>query len=91
MALIINDGSKRARKQVQAWDPLKDEAEAEQRRLEAIERKKQEEKEEKERIKLEKMLKKEAEREAKEKKKQEAIELKGMFCFDVSICLHYCS
>eukprot|EP00571_Detonula_confervacea_P013933 CAMPEP_0172304572 /NCGR_PEP_ID=MMETSP1058-20130122/5968_1 /TAXON_ID=83371 /ORGANISM="Detonula confervacea, Strain CCMP 353" /LENGTH=2415 /DNA_ID=CAMNT_0013015859 /DNA_START=210 /DNA_END=7457 /DNA_ORIENTATION=+ len=76
MALIIGDGSKRARKQVQAYDPLKDEAEAELRRLEMIAEEKQEEKEEKERKKLEKFLRKEEEREAKEKKKQEAIELK---------------
>ena len=85
MALIIDDGSKRARKQVQAFDPLKDEAELEQKRLEAIERKKQEEKEEKERKKLEKLLKKEAEREAKEKKKREAFELKGMMSFGFSL------
>ena len=51
MALIIGDGSKRARKQVQAFDPLKEEAEAEQKRLEMIALKKLEEKEEKERIK----------------------------------------
>jgi len=77
MALIIDDGSKRNRKQVQAFDPLRDEAEAEQRRLDLIALKKEEEKEEKERRRLEKFLKKEEEREAKEKKKREAIELKG--------------
>ena len=48
MALIIDDGSKRARKQVQAFDPLREDAEAEHRRLEAVARKKQDEKEEKE-------------------------------------------
>lgn len=78
MALIIDDGSKRNRKQVQAFDPLRDEAEAEQRRLDMIALKKEEEREEKERRRLEKFLKKEEEREAKEKKKREATELKGM-------------
>jgi SNF2 family DNA or RNA helicase len=76
MALIIDGGSKRSRKQVQAFDPLKDEADAEQRRLDMIALQKQEEKEEKERKKLEKILMKEAERDAKEKKRKEAIELK---------------
>ena len=76
MALIIEGGSKRSRKQVQAFDPLKDEADAEQKRLEMIALQKQEEKEEKERKKLERLLVKEAEREAKERKKREAIELK---------------
>jgi SNF2 family DNA or RNA helicase len=76
MALIIDGGSKRSRKQVQAFDPLKDEADAEQRRLEMIALQKQEEKEEKERKKLEKILMKEAERDAKEKKRKEAVELK---------------
>ena len=76
MALIIEGGSKRSRKQVQAFDPLKDEADAEQKRLEMIAFQKQEEKEEKERKKLERLLVKEAEREAKERKKREAIELK---------------
>jgi len=76
MALIIDDGSKRHRKQVQAFDPLREDAEAEQRRLEAIALKKQEEKEEKEQKKLEKFLRKEAEREAKEKAKREEKELK---------------
>ena len=81
MALIIDDGSKRNRKQVQAFDPLRDEAEAEQRRLELITQKKEEERQEKERRRLEKFLKKEEEREAKEKKKREAIELKGTFSY----------
>ncbi len=79
MALIIDDGSKRNRKQVQAFDPLRDEAEAEQRRLELVAQKKEEERVEKERKRLEKFLRKEEEREAKEKKKREAIELKGVF------------
>ena len=84
MALIIDDGSKRARKQVATYDPFKEEAEEEERRKEELKRQKQEEKEEKERLRLEKWLKKEAEREAKEKKKQEALILKGtsiQFCF----------
>jgi hypothetical protein len=80
MALIIDDGSKRNRKQVQAFDPLRDEAEAEQRRLDMIALKKEEEREEKERKRLEKFLRKEEEREAKEKKKREAIEAKGTIC-----------
>jgi len=76
MALIIDEGSKRSRKQVEAFDPFKEENDAELRRQEEIARQKQEEKDEKERKRLERHLQKEAEREAKEKKKQELIELK---------------
>jgi SNF2 family DNA or RNA helicase len=76
MALIIDEGSKRSRKQVEAFDPFKEENDAELRRQEEIARQKQEEKEEKERKRLERHLQKEAEREAKEKKKQELIEMK---------------
>lgn len=81
MALIIDDGSKRNRKQVQAFDPLRDEAEAEQKRIDLIAYQRQEEREEKERRRLEKFLRKEEERESKERKKREAIELKGTAYF----------
>jgi len=79
LALIIGDGSKRNRKQVQAFDPQAEDIEAERRRLEEIAMQKAEEEEEKEIAKLEKFLRKEAEREEKEmklKEKQEALELK---------------
>ena len=79
LALIIGDGSKRNRKQVQAYDPQEEDVEAERRRLEEIEFQKAEEEEEKELAKLEKFLRREAEREEKEtkqKEKQEALELK---------------
>ena len=79
LALIIGDGSKRNRKQVQAFDPQAEDLEAERRRLEEIALQKAEEEEEKEIAKLEKFLRKQAEREEKElkiKQKQEALELK---------------
>lgn len=79
LALIIGDGSKRNRKQVQAFDPQAEDIEAERRRLEEIAQAKAEEEEEKEIAKLEKFLRKQAEREEKElkiKQKEEAIELK---------------
>merc|ERR1711966_650211 len=41
MALIIGDGSKRARKQVQAFDPFREDVEAEEKRLEMLALKKQ--------------------------------------------------
>ena len=79
LALIIGDGSKRNRKQVQAFDPQAEDIEAERRRLEEIALQKAEEEEEKEIAKLEKFLRKQAEREEKElklKQKEEALELK---------------
>lgn len=77
MALIIGDGRKRERKQIETYDPFKEEAEEEERRIEELKLQKQEEKEEKERKKLERWLQKEAEHEEKEKKKQDAHMLKG--------------
>lgn len=57
LALIITDGSKRERKKVAAFDfGAEQEAEEERKRLEKIERMKQEELDEKERQKLEKWL-----------------------------------
>ena len=78
LALIIGDGSKRARRQVQAYDfGAEAEAEEERERLEMEEAMKQEEKEEKERKKLEKFLMKMAEKEERDKKKQEERETRG--------------
>ena len=82
MALIIGDGSKRARKQIQTFDPFKEEAELRKRELEEERLRKQAEKEEKERLKLEKFLKKQAEKEEREKKRREAAELKGVLHLD---------
>ena len=79
LALIIDDGSKRSRKQVKSFDPQAEDIEAERRRLEEIAQQKAEEEEEKEIAKLEKFLRRQAEKEEKEKKqkeKEEAIELK---------------
>lgn len=79
LALIIDDGSKRNRRQVQAFDPQAEEIEAERQRQEEIALIKAEEEEEREIAKLEKFLRKQAERDEKDKKikqKQEAIELK---------------
>jgi len=70
MALIIDENTKRSRKQVKSYDPLAEEAELERLRLEEIAQRKEEERVEKERKKLEKQLKREMEREAKEQKKR---------------------
>lgn len=79
LALIIDDGSKRNRKQVQAFDPQADLAEAERKRLELLALQKEKEREEKELQKLAKFLEREEEREEKEKKQKEALDLKGDF------------
>lgn len=62
MALIINDGSKRSRKQVEVYDPHSAVLEAERMEKERLALELEEEQERKDLIKLERMLRKEAER-----------------------------
>ncbi|KAL3787638.1 hypothetical protein HJC23_011786 [Cyclotella cryptica] len=65
MMLIIDDGSKRARKQVQVFDPHSEMMEAERKEKEKLEQEAQKEQERKDLLRLEKILRKEAEREEK--------------------------
>jgi hypothetical protein len=62
MALIIDEGSKRSRRQVQVYDPHSAIIEAERKEQERLELEAQEEQERKDLIKLEKLLRKDAER-----------------------------
>ena len=62
MALIITDGSKRSRKQVEVYDPQQAILEMERKEQEQRELEAQEEQERKDLIKLERMLRKDAER-----------------------------
>jgi chromodomain-helicase-DNA-binding protein 7 len=62
MALIINDGTKRSRKQVEVYDPHFAILEAERMEKERLAQEAEEEQERKDLIKLERMLRKDAER-----------------------------
>lgn len=76
MMLIIDDGSKRARKQVQVFDPHSEMMEAEKKEKEKLELEAQQEQERKDLLRLEKLLRKEAEREERERRVKEETESK---------------
>mmetsp|Transcript_36172 Transcript_36172/g.86986 ORF Transcript_36172/g.86986 Transcript_36172/m.86986 type:complete len:2449 (-) Transcript_36172:61-7407(-) len=79
--LMVDDGVKRSRKQVEQFDPYKDERQAEERKQNIIAQKLLAEKEEKERLKEERRKKKEAkllEKERKRKEKEEARAAKAL-------------
>lgn len=69
--LMVDDGVKRSRKQVEQFDPYADEREAEERKQAKIDSKVQADKEEKERLREEKRKKKEKKLLEKERKRKE--------------------